>query len=328
MGKHASQAPIIHIGYHKTGTTWFQQCFYPAVRNRVYRSREVARKAFLDPGALHFSANAARSVLGDELNRLILCEENLSGGLHNGGLAGNLSKDVASRIRATLPDAHIVVMTRDPCSAIASAYLQYVKGGGTYGVERYLFGREKLGPRAPERDECPGFRLEHFDYARLIAHYDALFGADRVHVFRYEDFRADPQHFAAIFARRFGFDVDLARLDWSVRNPSPSRYLLWLFRGANLFTRRAVAEKACIAHVPGWYGLSRRLLRRANASGRFGRPLGMTDILSEKNLMRLREYYAPATQALTDRLQTQPTILASDCEAVRASGSWLFSASS
>ncbi|MGC4250458.1 MAG: sulfotransferase [Sphingobium sp.] len=308
MGNHASHAPIIHIGYHKTGTTWFQESFYPAVRDRVYRPRRVAREAFLDPGALHFDANTARAMLGDELDRLILCEENLSGGLHNGGLAGNLSKDVAFRIRATLPDAHIVIMTRDPCSAIASAYLQYVKGDGTYGVERYLFGRERLRACAPERDECPGFRLEHFDYARLIAHYDTLFGADRVHVFAYEDFRADPRRFAASFARRFGLDVDLAGLDRSVRNPSPSRCLLRLFRAANLLTRRAVADKACIVHVPGWYGLSRRLLRRANASGRFGRPLGMTDILSEQTRARLRAYYGPAMRTLTARVRAQPAL--------------------
>jgi len=25
-------APIVHIGYHKTGTSWFQKSFYPAVR--------------------------------------------------------------------------------------------------------------------------------------------------------------------------------------------------------------------------------------------------------------------------------------------------------
>ncbi|MFD2431855.1 hypothetical protein ACFSUK_34730 [Sphingobium scionense] len=77
---------------------------------------------------------------------------------------------------------------------------------------------------APERDETPGFRREHFDYARLIAHYDRLFGADNVHVFRYEDFRADPRGFAAAYAARFGLDVALDRLDWGTRNPSPTGF--------------------------------------------------------------------------------------------------------
>lgn len=298
----ASRGPIVHIGYHKTGTTWFQDCFYPAVRNRRYLPRSVARAAFLEPAALHFDSDAARALLVPDCDRIILCEENLSGGLHNGGLAGNLSKDVASRIKATLPDAQIVIFVRDQCSAIASAYIQYVKGGGTYGARRYLFGRDRLSPVAPERDEAPGFRREHFDYARLVAHYDRLFGADRVHLFRYEDFRADPRAFASAYAARFGLELDLDRLDCGTRNPALSRPLLRLARAANCFTRRAVAQKACLIHLPGWYGVSRKLLRRASASRRFGRPLGTSDILDERAIAHFRDYYRPGNEALARRL--------------------------
>lgn len=294
--------PIVHIGYHKTGTTWFQDSFYPAVRNRRYIPRATVRAALLDAGALHFDPVKARERLSESPERTILCEENLTGGLHNGGLAGNLSKDVADRIRRALPDAQIVIFVRDPLSAIASAWLQYVKGGGTFGLKRYLFGRDSLSPVAPERDEAPGFRLDHFDYIRLIAHYDALFGPEQVHVFRYEDFRADPRGFASAYAARFGLDVDLPRIDWSRRNPSLSRPLLWLARGMNLFTRRAVADKSWLIHIPGCYGVSRRILRAANASGRFGRPLG-TDMLIPPALTdRLRVRFAPGQEALAARL--------------------------
>lgn len=300
-----NRGPIIHIGYHKTGTTWFQDIFYPTVRNRRYLARATARAAFLDPGALHFDPADARARLGPEPDDIILCEENLSGGLHNGGLAGNLSKDVASRIKTTLPNAQIVIFVRDPCSAIASAYLQYVKGGGTYGVHRYLFGQDRRGPVAPERDEAPGFRREHFDYVRLVAYYDALFGADRVHVFRYEDFRANPQAFAAAYAARFGLEIAVNQLDWSTRNPSLSRPLLWAARIANLFTRRAVTDKHCLIAIPGWYKLSRHLLRRANASRRFGRPLGMTDILDTAAIAHFQDYYQDGEAKLARRLLHQ-----------------------
>lgn len=158
---------------------------------------------------------------------------------------------------------------------------------------------------APERDEAPGFRREHFDYARLIAYYDRLFGADNVHVFRYEDFRADPRGFAATYAARFGLDITLDRLDWGTRNPSPGRLLLWAFRAANLFTRRAVADKDCLLHLPGWYGFSRKLLRRANASGRFGRPLRMRDILDEGAIAHFNDYYRHGEAAIADRLEQQ-----------------------
>ncbi|HUD92486.1 sulfotransferase [Sphingobium sp.] len=296
---------IVHIGYHKTGTTWFQHVFYPAVRNRNYLPRRTTRAAFLAPGALHFDPAEARHILGQDRNRAILCEENLTGGLHNGGLAGALSKDVAHRLHAALPDADIVIFVRDPVSAIGAAWLQYVKGGGTFGLNRYLFGRDRLSPVAPERDEAPGFRLEHFDYHRLIAHYDMLFGPDSVHVFRYEDFRTDPRGFASAFAARFGLEIDLSQLDFDTRNPSLSRSLLWLARGMNLFTRRAVADKSWLIHIPGWYRLSRRLLRRANASGRFGRSLRTDDLMDGRLAARLRAHYAPSEAMLAARLRWQ-----------------------
>jgi hypothetical protein len=296
---------IVHIGYHKTGTTWFQDIFYPAVRNRPYLPRATVRAAFLASGALHFDAAQARTTLGSACDSALLCEENLTGGLHNGGLAGNLSKDVAQRIHAALPDAQIVIFVRDPVAAIASAWLQYVKGGGTFGLRRYLFGRDRLSAVAPERDEAPGFCLEHFDYHRLIAHYDALFGAGRVHVFRYEDFRADPRGFASAYAARFGLEVDLSQIDWSARNPSLSRPLLGMARAMNLFTRRAVADKDWLVHVPGWYRLSRTLLRWANGSGRFGRPLRPGDLIEPDLTAWLRAHYAPGAQALHTRLAWQ-----------------------
>lgn len=305
MSGGSQSGPIVHVGYHKTGTTWFQDIFYPAVRNRPYIPRSIVRAAFLAPGALEFDPACARQILGAHADHAILCEENLTGGLHNGGLAGNLSKDVARRIKATLPDAQIVLFVRDPVAMIASAWVQYVKGGGTYGLRRYLFGRDQFSPVAPEQDEAPGFRLTHFDYHRLVAHYDALFGAERVHVFRYEDFRADPHVFTRTYAARFGMEIDMSRIDWGSRNPSLSRILLWGARAMNLFTRRAVADKSWLIHIPGWYGLSRRLLRRANASGRFGRPLRARDLIDPKLELMLRRHYAAGEAIMSVRIATQ-----------------------
>lgn len=295
------QRPLVHIGYHKTGTTWFQESFYPHVRGGRYVPRKTVRAAFLAPGALQFDAAQARTLVGGA-GRALLCEENLTGGLHNGGLAGCLSKDVAHRLHAALPEADIVIFTRDQETAIASAYLQYVKGGGTCSARRYLFAQERFSPVAPERDEAPRFRFDHFDYGPLIAHYDALFGRDRVHVYAYEDFRRDPRGFARHFARRHGLDVDIDALDFSARNPSLSRALLLGCRVANLFTRRAVSDKYCLVHIPGWYKASRVLMRRANASGWFGRPLRAADVLGEEERRLIAARYRAGNEALRRRI--------------------------
>jgi hypothetical protein len=294
--------PIVHIGYHKTATTWFQRHFYPAVEGRRYIPQRQVRAALLTPGAFEYDAPTARRRLGPDLDRAILCEENLSGGLHNGGLAGCLSKDVAHRIKAALPDARIVIVVRDQADAIASAYLQYVKGGGTHKIHRYLLGRKWLSPYAPEHDEVPCFRFEHFAYHRLIAHYDALFGSDRVHVYRYEDFRAGPRGFLQGFARDHGLEVPIDRLDLGCANPALSRALLIAMRIANRFTARAVADKSCLIHIPYWYKTSRRLMRRAIASGRFGRPLGTRDLLGPDLLAMIDAEYRDGNCVLADRI--------------------------
>ena len=97
--------PIFHIGYHKTATTWFQVRFYSSVTNGRYIPRRVVQEAFLRPKAFAFDPAAARDAVmssGDG-DRALVCEEDLSGFLHNGGLGGVYSLEVARRIKAAFP---------------------------------------------------------------------------------------------------------------------------------------------------------------------------------------------------------------------------------
>ena len=45
---------LVHIGYHKTATTWFQRRFYPQTRNVELVERRRIAEAFLAPRALEF----------------------------------------------------------------------------------------------------------------------------------------------------------------------------------------------------------------------------------------------------------------------------------
>ena len=298
-------APLFHVGYHKTATTWFQRAVYPNVRNRRYVPQAQVRRALITSNALHFDPVIARQILSSEDGIPICCEENLTGGLHSGGLAGCQSKDLAHRIQASFPDAHIVIFIRDQVDAIAAAYVQYVKGGGTHGIDRYLFGAARLGPRAPERDEIPRFQFEHFAYDRLIAHYDALFGEARVHVYRYEHFRADRRAFMDRYAHQHGLDIALDTLDFSVANPGLSVGLLRAMRVANRFTRRAVVDKSHLVHLPGWYKLSRRAMRRVAASGWTGRQAKSSDILPVSLIQSIRHRFRGSNAWLDERLARQ-----------------------
>lgn len=255
-------SPIVHIGYHKTATTWFQRDVYPHVLGRRYVPREEVQAALLAPSAFAFDPAAARAALPPGPG-LVLCEENLSGYLHNGGLNGHLSRAMAERIRAVLPDARIVLFVRRQPAMIAAAYAQYLRGGGTHGPHRYLFPQDYLFGAAAEPWKAPRFSFDHFDYDRLAAWYAELFGRDRVHVFLYEALAADQPGFLRRFAADLELELDWDRIGFSGRNASYHRPAAWAARALNRFTARSVVDKRTLLHVPGFYTARRPLLERA-----------------------------------------------------------------
>jgi hypothetical protein len=246
--------PIVHIGYHKTATTWFQRSVYPHATSHRWIPRDRAQAAFLDPPGMTFDPDRARALLmeGDDGRPLLLCEENLSGYIHNGGLHGFLPPAVAERIRAVLPDARIVIFVRSQVSMIAACYMQYVRGGGTHGVHRYLFPSLYLRGAYAQPFKVPRFSFDHFEYDRLVARYDALFGAENVHVYPFEDLR-DQQAMLARLEDELDLRLDRGRIAFDRPNASWTPSLLPAARFLNHFTARTVEDKDHVVHLPGFY---------------------------------------------------------------------------
>lgn len=82
--------PIVHIGYHKTATTWLQDKVWPTATSHDWIPRKVTQAALLNvPGMSFAPADAARVLgLAERTKPVLLSEENLSGYIHNGGLQG------------------------------------------------------------------------------------------------------------------------------------------------------------------------------------------------------------------------------------------------
>jgi hypothetical protein len=236
---------IAHIGYHKTATTWFQKRFYPAVRRHSYVSRRDVQNMFLMPSAFHFESLSVQHALRSLAGALppIICEEELSGGVHTGGMGGSFSKDVAGRIKATMPDADIVIFLRNQIEMTAALYTHYVREGGTYGPKRYFFPERYRKDVARHRFKYPLFSFDHLEYIGLAEHYESLFGSDRVHVFAYESFRADPAAFARMFAERLDLDVDWAVVNFEPENTGYGLNAIRLARVFNRFSYRSVLDK-------------------------------------------------------------------------------------
>ena len=287
--------PIVHIGYHKTATTWFQKSVWPSLASHDWVPRRVTQAALLDPPGMHFDPSEARRVLGlDRRSKpVVLSEENLSGYIHNGGLHGLVGPEMARRLHAVLPEARIVIFVRNQPDAIRASYSQYVAGGGTYSLDKYLHTYERVhgALRAPYK--APAFEWEHFEYDRLIALYDATFGREDVFVYPYEWLR-EPE---TLFERLEG-DLDVRFPDevMSKRgaNVSHSEAGMKGLRFANRFTRQSVANKDWYVDPPGGHALRNvvRFFLKAVPGGPFRLPQPVVDTI--------RRYYAPSNQRLTE----------------------------
>lgn len=292
---------LVHIGYHKSATTWFQTAYYPAVGNARHVDRSTVRRAFLEDSALQWQADKARRLLGtDTGDRLILCEEGLSGYLHNGGLFGCLSKDMVHRLHAVMPDADIIAFVRRQPDMIAACYAQYIRGGGTYSINRYLWPGRYLTHGAESRyDKIPRFSFDHFEYLPLLRHYVAVFGRDRVHAFPYEALHGDPERFLAEFEARFGLRIDRGMLTAGLRNASYRPWLMPVARLLNLFTRRTVLDKHYLFHVPYWYSARRWILETLNRLP-VGGPSSPARLLGPENMNYILGRYAESNARLAE----------------------------
>lgn len=291
--------PIVHIGYHKTATTWFQKVFYPSVTNFAYVDRLKVKRAFLADTPFAFDADEARGLLGlDPALPAILCEEELSGYLHNGGLAGYLSAAMAHRIKAVFPDARIVMFVRAQPAMIAACYQQYIRGGGTHSVRRYLFPARYLHGASADPYKVPRFAMAHFEYDRLVAHYDALFGRENVLVVPYEAFGRDPAGTLSAMKAALGIEAPEAGQERERRNQSYAAPLVPLARLLNLFTARTVGDKRSLVHIPYWYTVRRFVLESLNASGLFGKAPGAERLLGGKVCRWIERHFAASNRRL------------------------------
>jgi hypothetical protein len=262
----AAPQPIIHIGYHKTATSWFQKVVYPAAQSHHFVDRILVRQTLVGGGAFDFDPVAARDALGfDAGNRpVVICEEDLSGFLHSGFTSTYVAAEVARRLHAVAPEAQIVIFVRAQPAAAASHYQQYLREGGTWSARHYLFPEAYRHLGKARVFKYPHFRFAQLDYRGLISLYDTLFGRESVHVFAYEELALDRDRL--LQRMRDELDLDFAtpaairnRVNRSYRAP-----LLPLARFLNLFTGRSVAGKKTLLHIPFWYPARKHLLRQLN----------------------------------------------------------------
>jgi hypothetical protein len=260
----------VHIGFHKTATTWLQREVFPHhshlrpyVEGRVWNDpflREIVAASDRD-----FDPERARSAFESGLPRLgppaedsvvVVSAERLSGHAASGGYD---SLRVARRLHDTLPDARVLMVVRSQIDMIESEYRQLV-GEGYPGPISSLWSSDPW--------KTTQFDLGHYEYDALVREYHAQFGAPKVAVFSYEGIVADRSRFLERLASFLGvepFDLGADAAGRAVHPGLPNRGL-GLLRALNRFRRSELNRFPIVDLGSAWRGpivaVARRLPRK------------------------------------------------------------------
>lgn len=209
---------IIHVGYAKAASTFLQEQVFPQQsklkflgKRRADYPRWLIDWHYLDDLAFAERRHGLRQTM-DALRApdhpTLLSSEVFT--MHGGG-----APTQAERILQVAPDAHILVMLRDPIARLLSFYKHLVARDGLsmplaecIDWHRTPFVFYKRRP----------IYLADYYYDELISHYSERFGG-RVHVLRFEDLMTRPDHFCQQLSFALGVHVDGQRVRRLLRAP-------------------------------------------------------------------------------------------------------------
>ncbi len=174
---------IIHIGYHKTGSTFLQRRIFPQLSFNQLMQPQVGYLAKSQPyNPYKFVKQLEQKHKLNQSQGTIISQETLSGqGDGNPMWDAHL---IAERLHETFPNAKILIVIRNQLDYILSFY--------TFRVVK----------RGLERHPLPQYLEDKFDwlhtklqYDLLVRHYLNLFGQNQVRILLYEDLVQDANVF-------------------------------------------------------------------------------------------------------------------------------------
>ncbi|MEL4895848.1 hypothetical protein [Crocosphaera sp. Alani8] len=205
----------IHIGLHKTATTFLQTLVFPRLKGTIYLSRPYTQlnHAF---NKLQYADDARYNEMEirqelekfQNAERLFISDEMLSGIPNFNYINRSV---IAKRISELFPDANIILFLRGQIDLINSLYNTWVKNQkGTRTIQDFVYfptrdysyrdfqkNELKAGSSFQRRIKTFYFHYDHFSlnlsnffYYELVSFYKQLF--KNVHVFLFEDFRQNP----------------------------------------------------------------------------------------------------------------------------------------
>lgn len=180
---------LIHIGFHKTASTYLQLKYFKNIDNlqRInddFKEKDLDKwffENFININPYEFDRDKFLNEFENELlninclnheSNLLISDENLSGNIY----LGVDSKELMNRLYETYGKVKILIIIRNQVDFILSAYSNYVLHGGIKTLKHWINSIETHN----------GLILEKIKYSYLIKNYQELYGKENIEVIPYE----------------------------------------------------------------------------------------------------------------------------------------------
>ena len=216
---------VIHVGYHKTGSTFLQRKLFPhlAADFQVFSGPDERYLRMLR-GTLEMDAAEIRSYVDERFDPgqvALLSQEGLCG--RPAADRGSSPLEIASRLKEVFPCGKVILVVRNQFEYMSSLYTFRVasKGVISSSFDSYL------------NSNGPAGLFQHLEYDRLVAHYQNLFGQDNVLVLPMEMLKQDPTRMAERICRFMDVPLFVPEDSDPVNASSKSVFVLNMWRPLN-----------------------------------------------------------------------------------------------
>lgn len=259
---------IIHLGLHKTGSTYLQRVVFPENAAAlgffsVRRKNQLSDfgKYLLRENDISYSKEKAFSLLSknklfeiSDTLRLLLSEEQFAGSPWNSAKDRKRNFD---RLHQLFPNAKYILVLRDQEELTQSLYLEYIKKGGT------AYWKDFLNYKGNELDFSRGFYLQYAEYYNYIT---SIVGEERLKILYYKELQQQPKEFFRKMEDFVGKPIVVTDAN-EIRNPSIEGSNAWILR---FFNRFLSSDRQPFLLLPkSWWHLLQRLLMKRKTSRKF-----------------------------------------------------------
>lgn len=210
--------PILHIGYGKTASTWFQKEFFPKVTNIDFYCKKRIEKTVGINWKDNWTDLTINSFKNNE-RQILLSDESMIGNYDK-------IKDYVINYKKIFNEAQIIIFIRNQLLKLPSNYSQYIKSRGTKRFSNYL---KQNGDYNILKKHC---------YDNVISLYKNYFGESNVYIYIYEEFNDNQQEFLKTFCANHKFNIEIEKINFVKQNIQLSKSLLIFRRLINILIKK------------------------------------------------------------------------------------------